>query len=421
MNLLQRTRQVFRHQAGMCARVVRGLPPELTPLGSGTLDSDDVEIAREWLRRPSGGDGRAELERFEAEFARWNGSESSFAFMGGREALSAGLDALQLAPGDEVIIPGYTCVVVPNAVEFAGLVPVYADIELDTYGIDAASLEPCITPRTRAVVIQHLYGLVSRDYLAIVDLAARRGLRVIEDCAQATGASLAGIKVGNRGDLAFYSSEQSKVFSTFQGGVAVSRDPELAARLARYRDRVPAPDAGRVQRVLLNLIVNYERFKAPSRWWRGDRAWLRHGGDRIETTSAGEMEGRRPADYGRRMAAPLAAIASNQLRKLDWYNARRREHASRWDAWCRSHDLAPATVVAGSTPVFLRYPVLASAAMKHNRSWARRQLGVELGVWFVTHAHPAARPVSGCPNATIAVERCINFPTLFGDAFGAHS
>lgn len=154
-----------------------------------------------------------------------------FLSWGGRVALSACIYALDLQPDGEVILPGYTCVVVPNAFSYAGVKTVYSDIELDTYGLDVSQIENKITNKTKAILIQHLYGLVCRDYEAIIDLATHHGLKVIEDCAHCTGAEYKGKKVGNLGDVAFYSSEQSKVFNTIQGGVAVTNNDLLAQRL----------------------------------------------------------------------------------------------------------------------------------------------------------------------------------------------
>jgi len=417
--LSARVHGVVQHQAAVCWRLASGRRASPHELNSGTLDEDDVKIARAWLKRGAAiEDDPAAVARFESEFARWNGSREAFAFASGRESLSAIVRALEMEPGDEVIVPGYTCVVVPNALEFEGVRPVFADIELETFGLDVTRLDRHVGPRTRAVLIHHLYGLVCRDYLALLDYARRRGLRVIEDCAQATGAALDGIRVGNRGDAAFYSFEQSKVMTTFQGGMAVSADAGVAGRLARCRDRARERGRAETQRVLRNLVLNFHLYKDGGRWWRGDWMQLRWGGERVQTTTAAENRGERPEGYGARLPAVLAAIGSNQLRKIDFYNERRRKHAQRWDQWCDENGFDRARVLPGSTPVFLRYPVLARAELKRDRSWARRRLGVELGVWFVSHAHPSDRPVQGCPRAADAVERCINFPTLFGDRFG---
>lgn len=412
--------RAFSGAAGIPGRLFKVLKnilagaPAMTPsLGFGTLDEDDVALARGWLRDRSRWGDDDVVKRYESEFAAWNGSRHAFAFMGGRVALSAAIHALGLGPSDEVIIPGYTCVVVPNAFDYAGVGVVYGDIELDTYGLDVSRLESRITPNTRAILIQHLYGLVCRDYEQILDLARRRGLRVIEDCAHGTGAEFGGVKLGNNGDVAFYSSEQSKVFTTIQGGVATTNDDRVAQRLAEFQESAPFPGAETIEQQLYNVILNYYQFKHPHRWWRGEIAVLAYGSKRMVSTTEEECRGIRPVHYGRRMPAPIAAIGRNQLGKIDHYNEQRRQGAKRWDDWCDAAGYARPVVIDGSRPIYLRYPVLVEPEKKRDTSWALRELGVTLGVWYVTNVHPAERVVVDCPNADEAVERCINLPTLF--------
>lgn len=239
-------------------------------LGSMTLDLNDVRLARNWLKRRKDWYRTNEVVKYNKQFAKWNGSEYAFSFMGGRVALSACIYALALQEGDEVILPGYTCVVVPNAFHYAGVETIYCDIELDTYGLDATKIEDKITQRTKAIMLHHLYGLVCRDYEEIISIARKNGLKIIEDCAQSTGAEYRGVKVGNRGDVAIYSSEQSKVFNTIQGGMAITNNDELAEGLKEYYDKQPYPDNDWIEKQLYNVILNYYRFKNPQRWWRGD-------------------------------------------------------------------------------------------------------------------------------------------------------
>ncbi len=330
--------------------------------------------------------------------------------MGGRVALSACIHALGLRPGDEVILPGYTCVVVPNAFHFAGVNIVYSDIELETYGLDARLLKSQITSKTRAILLHHLYGLVCRDYEAIIEIAQQHHLKVIEDCAHATGAVYRGQKVGNLGDVAFYSAEQSKVFNTIQGGVAITNDDQIAAGLREFYHNAPYPDRNRIDRQLHNVFLNYYRFKHPQRWWLGDLAEIRYGHKQLVSTTREEERGIRPAYYGQKMPAPIAALGLNQLRKLDHYNECRRHTAKRWEQWCNENGYQKPFIVDGSVPVFLRYPVLVEPNRKRDRSWSIKELGVEIGVWFVSHIHPTNCRIDGCPNADIAVTQCVNFP-----------
>ena len=378
------------------------------PLIAATLDDDDIEIVRRWMQQPERWRDAAIVRDYERAFARWNGSAHARAFKSGRVALSACLHALGLQPGDRVIVPGYTCVVVPNAVRFAGLEPAYCDIELETYGADARAMT--IPPRAKAIVIQHLYGLVCRDYDALVDRARDRGLFVIEDCAHATGALHGGRRVGTRGDVAFYSSEWSKVFTTGQGGIAVTDDERLAARIAEYQQHAGDPPSEWTERVLATTLIHHARYKGPA--WRFAIERVRFRDKRIESTTAVEIRGEIPENYAGALPAPLAAIGINQLAKIDGYNMRRRRGAAHWDAWCEKQGYGKPMRVAGSEPVFLRYPIRVEPERKRDRAWTERELGVTSGDWFATQLHPAPGRIEGCPNAELAVARCINLPTV---------
>lgn len=410
--MLRPLKSIVRHQLGNLFRLATRRPVTVPALSAMTIDTDDVEIARDLLANRAAWYDPKPVAAYEQRFAQWNGSRHAHAFMGGRVALSACIFALDLQPGDEVIVPGYTCVVVPNAFQYAGIEVVYADIELETFGLDVDAFEAKITSKTRAVVLHHLYGLVCRDYEAILAAAKRRGLRVIEDCCHSTGAEYQGIRIGNRGDVGFYSSEQSKIFTTGQGGIAVTHDDRLAERIELYKEQAPYPDPQRLENILRSISLNYQIFKHPQRWWRADWAELTRSGDKVVSTTQEEERGIRPAYYGQKMPAALALIGLNQLKKIDAYNEARRETARRWAAWCQTEGYGAPRIVADSVPVFPRYPVLVDAEKKRDVRWVVKELGVRPGVWFVSHIHPIARRVEGCPNADKAVAQCINLPVL---------
>lgn len=412
MSLLKTLAYIGYRQSKNLAKLVLGKPLTYPSLGSMTLDRDDVELARSWLNKPGEWYRSDVIEQYHAAFASWNGSSHAFSFMGGRVALSAAIYALDLKPSDEVILPGYTCVVVPNAFHFAGINTVYSDIELDTYGLNASQIESKITPKTKAILLHHLYGLVCRDYESIIDIARRYGLFVIEDCAQSTGAEYKGKKVGNWGDVAIYSSEQSKVFSTIQGGLATTNDNQIAKRLKAYHDQAPFPDDKCIDKILHSVIINYYSYKHPQRWWLGDLTRLRYRNKILISTTHEEERGIKPTHYGRKLPAALAVIGLNQLRKIDHYNDLRRQTAKRWDDWCQLAGYNKPIIVPDSMPIYLRYPVMVEQIKKQNRTWANRDLGIELGNWFVGQLHPTNARVAGCPNADIAVNQCINFPGL---------
>lgn len=381
---------------------------------SMTIDRDDIEIAEKYLDntvpRSSG-----TVSEYEQRFNRWNGSEASFAFMSGRESLSACIHAAGLEDGSEAIIPGYTCVVVPNAFEYAGVNIKHADIELETFGIDADSLREKISDDTDAVLLQHLFGLVCRDYEEILETAAKHDAVVIEDCAHSTGATYKNKRVGTRGDLAFYSSEKSKVFSTIQGGMASTNRDDFRRRLAQYYRNSPQPDQDLIRKQLFNVILNYNRFKSPFRRITGPVVDLRHRSKDITSTTQAEMDGTKPDNYGQRMPDSVAALGINQLEKIDYYNDKRRKNADRWESWASDEGYTIPTVIDDSEPIFLRYPVLVDPSRKQDTSWVERQLGFRPGDWFAGKYHPVDVSLPDCPNADEAVRRCINLPCLFPD------
>jgi dTDP-4-amino-4,6-dideoxygalactose transaminase len=395
----------------LCRRLAGG---KLTypEFGSQTVDMDDLILARSLLDSPDIWDDVGPIRRFERQFAAWNGSLGAYTFMGGRVALSAAIAALRLQPGDEVIVPGYTCIVVANALIFSGVTVRYCDIELGTYGPDFDSFQQLVTPKTRAVVVQHTYGLVARDMEKIIEFARSAGLYVIEDCAHAMGASLRGIHVGNFGDIGFYSMEQSKVLSTFNGGVAVSNNHQLLERIGDYQSQAPYPSKDRIRRLLINFILAYRLQKSPMRWMTSGYLRNKHGGDILHSTTETEINGKMPAEYGQRMPAPLAILAENQLGKIDDYNKKRKDAALYWMKRCVEKGFTVPLILQDSRPVFLRFPIMAPSGRKYDLRWCKREFGVKQGFWFTGELHPVARQMDTCPNARNAVLSCINLPTL---------
>ena len=391
-------RRFARSQARNLVRLVRRQRVVAPPLNSATLGPDDTARARALLRDPARlGDSEA-VSEFERAFAVWNGGGEAVAFASGRAALAAALAAVG-ASGGEVIVPAFTCRPVPRAVEAAGAEPVFCDVELETYGADAAAVERRLTAATRAIVVQHLFGLVSRDLAHVLELARGRGIAVVEDCAHAAGALVEGVRVGTLGDAGVYSSEQSKIFNTTRGGVAVARDPGTRSRLRELRGEV-RPDGAEGAMLLRELLRNYRLYASPRRWLWGDVLAL----DRILRPAP-------PVDeYAGPMQPAAALIGLAQLAKLDRLNEERRRTAARWGLWAAGRGYAQPHVVPGSVPVFLRYPLLVEAERKRDPSWARAELGVDLGTWFTSLDRPEA--LAGNPNAAEAYARCVNLPTL---------
>jgi dTDP-4-amino-4,6-dideoxygalactose transaminase len=177
----------------------------------------------------------AEVSAFEEEFAAWLGAPHGVGVASGTDALHIALRALGVGPGDEVITTAFTAVGTVAAIELAGATPVFADIDPASCTLDPAAAEAAVTPRTRAIVPVHLYGAPA-DLDPLLALADRRGLRVVEDCAQAHGARYKGRRVGTFGDFGCFSCYPTKNLGALgDAGILVARDAALASRACRLR------------------------------------------------------------------------------------------------------------------------------------------------------------------------------------------
>jgi dTDP-4-amino-4,6-dideoxygalactose transaminase len=176
-----------------------------------------------------------EVQALERELAAYCGCAHGVGVANGTDALHLALRALRIGPGDEVITTPFTFVATTEAIGMVGATPVFVDIDPGTFNLDARRLEAAITPRTRAIMPVHLYGQPC-DMDPILDLAAARGLKVIEDCAQALGAKHRDRMVGALGDVGCLSFFPSKNLGCFgDGGMVVTNDAGIAERVEMLR------------------------------------------------------------------------------------------------------------------------------------------------------------------------------------------
>ncbi len=177
-----------------------------------------------------------ECREFEQEFADWCGARHAVALANGTLALDVALKALNIGPGDEVVVTPRTFIASISCVVNAGAIPVFADVEEDSGNISAATIARVLTPRTRALICVHLAGFPC-DMDPIMALARAHGLKVIEDCAQAHGASYKGRAVGTIGHVGAWSFCQDKIMTTGgEGGMVTTDDRELWSRMWSYKD-----------------------------------------------------------------------------------------------------------------------------------------------------------------------------------------
>ena len=203
------------------------------------MDEEEVEAAVRVLRDRSpfryyGVKLREEVEQFEKEFASQLGLPYAVAVSSGTGALHTALSALGVGPGQEIIVPAYMWVAVASAVVNLGAIPILVDID-DTFGIDPEDLLRRITSRTRGIIAVHMSG-APINLPPLANIARERGLFLLEDCAQASGASIAGQKVGTFGDMAVFSFQMNKNMTSGEGGCVVTRDLQLYRRAVACHD-----------------------------------------------------------------------------------------------------------------------------------------------------------------------------------------
>jgi len=206
----------------------------MIPIARPDIGPEEVAAVTDVLNSGMIAQGKRVAE-FEARWAEYCGVRHAVAVSNGTVALMSVFAGLGLGPGDEVITVAHTFAATANAILYTGATPVFVDIEPDTYVIDAARIEAAITPRTRAIVPVHLFGLVA-DMDMIGAIAGKHGLAVVEDACQAHGATYRGRRAGSFGHGTF-SLYATKNMTTAEGGLITTDDDRLADWLRLYRNQ----------------------------------------------------------------------------------------------------------------------------------------------------------------------------------------
>jgi perosamine synthetase len=308
-------------------------------------------------------------------------------FWKGRVAFYAILRALGVGPGDEVIVPAFTCVAVPNAILYTGATPIYVDIDEASYTADPAAVAAALSPRTRIVLAQNTFGL-SADVDALAAVAQPQGAVVIDDCTHGLGGTYRGRPNGAAALAAFYSTQWSKPISTGLGGIAVTTDAGLARELAALERSAREPRA--LDRALLaTMLLARERIATPRTLHAGrgvyravSRAGLVPGSSSGEELEGTEM----PASFLTAMSGFQARLAGRRLTALAARVRRRVAVAHGYSARLAQLGCTPAAEPESARHTFLRYPLRVRERDAFVEEANRR--GVLLGDWFHSPLYP---------------------------------
>jgi len=212
------------------------------PLSAPDITEAEIDAVTQVLRTPQLSLG-PELEAFEAALATYHGVPHAVAVSSGTAGLHMALLTLRIGEGDEVILPSFAFIAVANAVLQLRATPVFAEIDPVTLNLDPAAVERSITPRTRALLVVHTFG-VPAEMDALQAIARRHGLVIIEDACEAVGSEFDDRRAGSFGDLAVLGFYPNKQFTTGEGGAVLARDAAHAARLKSLRNQGRSPAAG---------------------------------------------------------------------------------------------------------------------------------------------------------------------------------
>lgn len=181
------------------------------------------------------GIGGSKVREFERKFANYHSAEYGICVVNGTAALEVALRASGIGPGDEVIVPAYTFLATASSILLINAVPIFVDVDPDTYCIDPKEIENAVTEKTKAIIPVHLAGH-SADMDKIMEIAKENNLVVIEDCAQAHLAEWRGRKIGSIGDVGCFSFQSSKNMTSGEGGIIVTNDKDLAEKCWSYHN-----------------------------------------------------------------------------------------------------------------------------------------------------------------------------------------
>lgn len=377
------------------------------PLLNMSLSERENEIAASWLSVDESQWQETEnIRRLHQQISTIWQTPWVASFMGGRASLFAVIRTLGLKPGDQIVIPAFTCQCVANAISFNGIEVLFADIETDTYGLSARGLKNVLTQRTKAILIQYTFGLVCRDLEELLSIAHQNGLWVIEDCAHATGGTWRGRLLGTLGDIAFFSSERSKIVNTVHGGWVITANPLLGEKLNTVYLHSPAPDVHYTRRLLLTLRHAFAELK-------GRNPVLNF--EPVPQMQPAELSGLFTQQYSWKMSEPVAQLLILQLSKLEFILSRRNQGAAFWLEWTREQGLPQPAVRKDALNAWLRFPLLLTESKSSTINKLEKSLNVEAGVWFTTPIHPQPCNLPHCPEGTKASRYCINLPTWLWD------
>jgi len=347
---------------------------------------------------------------FQKEFSDYFGGRHVSLFSSGRAGLCYALKSLNLEHEDEVIIQAFTCVAVPDAVLWAGLKPIFADIDKQSYNFDLKDLKKKISKKTRVIIIQHTFGIPAQMD-EIKAIAKKFDLYLIEDCAHSLGGMYKKEKFGTIGDLAVFSFGRDKMISCVYGGAVITNSNKIKNSLLQQEKTLVMPPISFIRQQLYYLIIYvislpfYNIFLGKLFLWFAGKFELLS-----RAVYKKELYGERPSFLAYHLSPYFAPLLLQQFRKLSRFN-KHRKNLSRFYIENLKLDLEPLP--------YIRIPV--KVGDKNKVLLLAKKKGIHLGNWYRGPIDPpesnnAVFDYKKCITAEHLGEHTINLPTHINTA-----
>ncbi|MDP3147690.1 MAG: aminotransferase class I/II-fold pyridoxal phosphate-dependent enzyme [Ignavibacteria bacterium] len=348
-------------------------------------------------------------------------AERIFLYWKGRVALYAILKAMGIKKDDEVILPAFTCVVVPNAIIYLGAKPVYVDISTETLNMEIDLIEDAITPKTKVIICQNTFGL-SSNIEEINEIAKKHKLFTIEDCTHGFGGVYNGKPNGSYCDAAFYSTQWNKPFSTGIGGFAAINNLELLGKMQQLENEKLQPSIIE-QFALAALIILKKYFINRFTYWSLVKLYrfLSNKNLIIGSNQGEELSGITiPKKYFKDISLIQIITGIKELKKNDSINNLRQKNATAYTRFLMENGKTHIAMNFFENHLFLRYPVL----VENRESFLAlaEKSKISVGDWFLSPIHPVKQKfdlwklnMNNFPIACSISQRIVNLPTDIKD------
>lgn len=379
---------------------------------SPNLEKRDLFLALKLFFSPWAYFSCGGVKSLEAWFRNFFNVSFAISFNSGRSCLFAILKSLDIGRGDEVLIQAFTCVAVPNSIIWSGAKPVYVDIDLDLT-INIADLERKITKKTKAIVVQHTFGIPAKID-KILEIAKKHRISVIEDCAHVLGETYKNKKLSTFGDVSFFSFGRDKAFSSVFGGMCIVKDKNLAKRIRKMQknsenssffwtlQQIFHPIAFSFILPLYNffslgklLLVILQKIKFLS----------------LAVSKEEKLAKSRP--FVRKMPNALSYLALEQLKRINFFNKKRTLIS---DFYIKEFGVSKLKIPYSESVSFLRFPLLVER--RDDLIFNLKKKNIYIDKWYSNVIDPRGVDFEkiyykkgSCPNAEVISQQIINLPT----------